>query len=245
MKVIPFHFSLRTLVFNLLLIICSAVLESCSTTAATQITGSWKDPEAKSYKDFFVAVLSKNLPARSTLEQDISRNLKHEGVKVTQSMDIFPHIEKVESAEEKKAAVEKIQGLGHDAIITVVLVSHTEEDRYVPGANSYTPTNFGTGTGYYNPARGGDPGPGAYGAFGGYYTSASTAYSTPGYYEMDKTYYVESRIYDAHTSKLIWSAQSETFNPGNLHNASGDFSQVMVAAMKKANLIYKEEKGKK
>ncbi len=241
MKIKPIPYSLYPLILTASLILITFVLESCSSTA-TQITGSWKDPESKSYKDFFVAVLSKNLPARSTLERDISSRLKHEGVKVTQSLDVFSHSEKLETTEEKKAAVEKIQGLGHDAIITVTLIKHTEEERYVPGANSYTPTNIGYGSGYYQPMTGGVPGPGSYGAFGGYYTSASTAYSTPGYYEMDKAYFVESRVYDTKTSKLVWSAQSETFNPGDLASASSDFSTVMVAAMKKAQLIFREAK---
>jgi hypothetical protein len=244
MNIKPLHFSLHTSVLVVLLILCFAVLESCSTTQATKITGSWRDPEAKNYKDFFVAVLSKNLPARSTLEGDISRRLKREGVKVTQSLDIFSHTEKLETAEEKKAAVEKIQGLGHDAIITVTLVRHTEENRYVPGANSYTPTNIGYGSGYYSPTTGALPA-GNYSSFGGYYTNASSLYQTPGYYEMDKTYFVESRMFDTKTSRLVWSAQSETFNPGDLDNASDDFSLVMVDAMKQAKLIYKAEKGKK
>ena len=245
MNVRPLRFSLHTIVLSIGLIICFAVLESCSSTAtATKITGSWQDPEANSYKEFFVAVLSKNLAARSTLEKDISRRLKHEGVKVTESMDIFPHSEKVATTEEKKAAVEKIQSLGHDAIITVTLVKHTEESRYVPSTTSYTPTNMGYGTGY-SPATGGAPVTGSYGAFGGYYVNGSSLYQSPGYYETDKTYFVESNFYDAKTTKLIWSAQSQTFNPGDIAAASGDFSLVMVDALKKAGLIYTEEKGKK
>lgn len=241
MKPIPFLVFLYTSLFAVVLLIA---LESCSSTAATQITGSWRAPEAKTYNDFFVAVLSKNLSARSTLERDISSRLKHEGVKVTQSLDIFSHSDKLETPEEKKAAVEKIQGLGHDAIITVSIVRHTEENRYVKGANSYTPTNIGYGSGYYQPMTGQVPGPGYYGTFGGYYTSASTAYTTPGYYETDKVYFVESNVYDMSTSKLVWSAQSETFYANDLNTASNDFSQVMVEAMSKASLLAKTDKVK-
>lgn len=244
MKFKPLHYSLLNSLLSAFLIISFTLLESCSTTASTQITGSWKDPEAKDYKDLFVAVLSKNLTARTTMERDISDRLKHEGVKVAQSLDFFPHTEKLETPEEKKAAVEKIQSLGHDAIIVISLVRHTEENRYVPGANSYTPTNIGYGSGYYQPMTGQVPGPGTYGAFGGYYVNASSAYTTPGYYEMDKIYFVESRLYDLSTSKLVWSAQSETFNPSNLGVASSEFSLVMVDALKKAKLIYHEEKKK-
>src|SRR5882757_2938637 len=176
----------------LLLIICIA-LASCSTRRpTTNITGSWKDPEGKSYQNFFVAVLAKNLPARSSIEGDISRDLKQEKVKATKSLDVLGHNEKVETAEEKQAAVEKIQSLGYDAIIVVTLVKQTEESHYVEGTSSYTPANIGVGTGYYNPVTNTSSGNGNYGAFGIYYMDASSAYNTPGYYATDKIYFVQS-----------------------------------------------------
>lgn len=221
---------------SLLITLLSIGSTSCSTTQATSITGSWKDPEATNYKDFFVAVLSKNKQVRSTLEYDISRRLKKEKVKAAQSLDVFAHSDKYETTEEKQAAVAKIQSLGHDAIIVITVLKHTESSRYVEGSSSYAPTNMGYGTGY-TIATGAAPLTGNYGAFGGYYVSGSSVYQTPGYYEMDKTYFVESNVYDARTSKLIWSAQSQTFNPGDLATASGDFSLVMVEAMKKAGII--------
>jgi hypothetical protein len=242
MKARSSYFSRHTSILIVLLIICIAS-ESCSTrTPTTSITGSWKDPEGKNYKDFLVAVLSKNLPARSTFEGDIAKRLKHEGVKASESMLILGRDQKLESAEDKKAAVEKIQGLSYDAIITITLVKKTENSRYVAGTTSYAPTNIGIGTGYYDPATGLNQGSGSYGSFGTYYMSASTVYNTEGYYVTDKEYFVQSNMYDAKTAKLVWSAQSETFNPSNLAMASSDFSYVMTEAMKKANLIYKKTK---
>src|SRR5579864_6743030 len=69
------------------------ILFSCG-TPATQITGSWKDPAASSYKDFFVAVLVKNQQARQQLEGDIASRLTRAHVKVTRSLEVFPHTEK-------------------------------------------------------------------------------------------------------------------------------------------------------
>jgi len=219
------------------IIIFFTILESCSSTAITHITATWKDPEAGKYKDFFVAVLSKNKVARSTIEKDISKRLKKEKVQVARSLDFFPHSEKIETPEEKKAAVEKIQGMGHDAILVIVVIKHTEENRYVQGTNSYAPTPVGVGSGYYNPTKGGPPAGGSYGAFGTYYMDASSSYQTQGYYETDKTYFLESRLFDAKTAKLVWSAQSETFNPADIGSASGDFAAVLVDAVKKAGLV--------
>jgi len=240
----PARISFHSSVSIVFLLACLIALNSCSTRRpTTNITGSWKDPEGKSYQNFFVAVLAKNLPARSSIEGDIARDLKHEKVKATKSLDVLGHNEKVETTEEKRAAIDKVKSLGYDAIIVVTLVKKTEESRYVEGTTSYTPTNIGVGTGYYNPVTGSTSGTnGNYGAFGIYYMDASSAYNTTGYYETDKIYFVQSNIYDAKTEKLVWSAQSNTFYPGDLATASNDFAYVMVDALKKANLIYTKEK---
>src|SRR4051812_12628099 len=100
--------------FTSLMLACLACVLSCS-TPATNITGSWKDPAATSYKSFFVAVLTKNLKARQRLEADIATRIAKEHVKVTRSLEVFPHTEKVETPEVRQAAIEKIQSLGHDA----------------------------------------------------------------------------------------------------------------------------------
>jgi len=222
---------------------CFIILFSCG-TPATQITGSWKDPAATSYKNFFVAVLTKNLQARQRLEGDISSRLSHEHVKVTRSLEVFPHSEKVETPEERQAAIEKIQSLGHDAIMVIKIINKTEDTRYVPGTSSYAPTNIGIGTGY-NLQTTGAPPPGQYGAYGVYYLDNYGSYSTQGSYQKDVAFFVESNLFDAKTAKLVWSAQSQLFNPANLNSASGDFSFVMVDALKKGNLLFKKEKGKK
>ena len=240
------HTSLRSFQHNtlllVLLIICVA-LESCAPTVkATNITASWKDPQAKTYKNFFVAALVKNRPARKYIEDDISDNLKQERVKAAKSLDILGHSENVETPEEKKAAVEKIRSLGYDAVVVVTLLRTQEESRWVEGASSYSPTNVGVGSGYVNPLTNAASIPGAYGSFGMYYTDTSTPYNTPGYYEKSKTYFVQCNVYDVETSNLIWSAQSETFDPGNVAAASDDFALAMVNALKAANIIYKKEK---
>jgi hypothetical protein len=234
----------RQHIWTILFVACFALLNSCATRRpTTNITAEWKDPERKSYQNFFVAVLAKNLQARSSMEGDISRDLKREKVKAIKSLDVLGHNEKVDTPEEKRAAVDKIKSLGYDAIMVVTLLKQTEENRYVDGTTSYTPTNIGVGTGYYNPVTGSTAGTnGNYGAFGMYYMAASSATSTNGYYETDKIYFVQSNMYDAKTEKLVWSAQSDTFFAGDLATASNDFAYVMVDALKKANLIYKNEK---
>jgi len=206
----------------------------------TVITGSWKDPQEKTYKNFLVAALVKNLPARSSVEGEISRNLTLERVSAAKSYDVLGHSEKLETADEKRAAVEKIRSLGYDAIIAITLLRQEEESRYVEGTSSYTPASVGVGTGYYDPLNIASAGAGNYGAFGIYYMDAATPYNSPGYYVKDKIYFVQCNLYDLQTGKLVWSAQSETFQSENLAATSRDFGIAMVRALKEANLIYRK-----
>jgi hypothetical protein len=217
------------------------MVASCkSARPTTTITGSWKDPEAKTYKTFLVAVLNKKLSVRSTLEGDVSKMLKKEDVQADKSMDVLDKDEKIETDEEKRAAVEKIQSLNYDAIVVITVVRHTDEKRFVPGNSSYAPANVGVGSGYYNPATGANQSPGGQSAFGMYYMQGSTISNSPGYYVTDQVYFLRSNVFDLKTSRIIWSAESESFYGGDLAVASRDYSTAIVTAIKQAGIIHKE-----
>jgi hypothetical protein len=217
-------------------------LFGCASHTATNITSSWKDPDSGNYKDFFVAVLVKNLDARRMLEDEISTRLKRNGGKARRSLEVFPHTERPETPEERNAAVEKIRGLGHDAIITVILLKKEEEKIYTPGKAEYAPTAVGYGTGYNNRTNMNNVSTGTYGAFGAYYIDNYQMASTPGSYEYLKVYSVQSNLYDAATGKLVLSIKSDTFDTGNLAGASGDLAETFVSALTKNKLI--NHKGK-
>ena len=208
----------------------------------SSITATWRAPEAKSYQDFLVTALTKNLPARSSIEEEISKKLKKEGVKSSKSLDILGRDQKLDSAADKKAALDKIVSMSYDAIVVVTLLKKTEDTRYVAGASSYQPTNIGVGTGYFNPVTNTNTGTGTYGSFGMYYMNASSAYNTPGYYETDKVYFLETRVFDAKTKELVWSAQSDTLYPNDLATATSDFAVVVVQSMKEGRILFKKAK---
>jgi hypothetical protein len=226
---------------TILMFICLFVLATCSAPRpTTTITGSWKAPDAKSYQTFFVVVLNKKLQVRSALEGEVARMLKKQDVKAAKSLDILGKDEKIETPEEKKAAVEKIQSMNYDAIVTVALLKYTEEKVFVPGVSSYSPANVGVGSGYYNPATGANQSAGGHSAFGMYYMDGGDLYNAPGHYETTKVYFIESNVYEANGAKLVWSAQSEAFYAGDLNKASRDFATAIVQAVKQAGLIRKD-----
>lgn len=189
---------------------------------ATEITGTWKNSRVPSatYEKITVAALTNNINAKTTVENDLEAALAAEGIKVSKSSNLFPPNFTNDNSDKEKM-LSKFRDAGADAILTISLIDRETETRYVPGAYSYDPVNR------YN----------YYGAFWGYYSFWYPRIYTPGYYTTDKTYFIETNLYDINTEELIWSAQSETYNPTDLASFSRDFAATIVKKMKDDNLL--------
>jgi len=72
---------------------------------------------------------------------------------------------------------------------------------------------------------------------GGYYNYRFPVIYSPGYYTSDKTYLIESNLYDAATEKLVWTVQSSAFSPANLNDWFRGYSRMMLMQMKKDGLL--------
>jgi len=204
------------------LIVTTIVFNACSPT--TKIIATWKDPAARPYKSFIIVALAKDIAVRSEIESRmVARLVDQPGIRAVPSSAIFEHFDKADTLNAKSAQdkmLAEIKNSGFEAIITFALVRKEEKTSYVPGST-------------YNPG---------YGYYGPYYGYGYGYYNSPGYYTTDQTYYIESNVYDASTLKLVWSSQSEIFNPSSLKTASNSFTWIMLNALKKSNLIYKAPK---
>ena len=85
---------------------------------------------------------------------------------------------------------------------------------YVPGSYSGGFVPY-AGYGYY---------------YSGYYAYSPVFYS-PGYYETDKTYFIESNLFNATTEKLLISMQSKVVNPPTAMKASKQYTQMLVTEL--------------
>jgi hypothetical protein len=201
-------------------IIGLVLLAACG--SSTQITGSWKNPSAKpAYNRIIVAALTTSVRARQTVENDLARELADNGIAVTKGFDVFPPSFTESKEPDKDAMLKKIRGENVDAIMTITLVDKETETRYVPGSYGYTPV-----TRYR-----------WYGRFSGYYTNWYPTMISPGYYEENRVYFIETNLYDADTEELIWSAQSETYNPSDLSSFSAEFASIVVAKMREDGVL--------
>jgi hypothetical protein len=194
----------------------AVILTACS--SSTRITGSWKDPDAaaqvKNYKSVFIASFSRNMEVRTKLENALAAEAEKRNIKAVKSTSWFKpdFYEKPPGREE---LLSRIREAGTDGILTVSLINKESETRYVPGSARYAPMPaFGWYRGFYS-----------------YYNYWRPVFYDPGYYVTDKTYFLETNLYDAASENLIWSAQSETVNPGGIDNFVKDYPQKLVEQM--------------
>jgi hypothetical protein len=71
------------------------------------------------------------------------------------------------------------------------------------------------------------------GGFGGYYGYMGPMMYNPGYYTEEKTYFMEADLFDVASEKLIWSAQSEAYDPSSISKFSRDYTAVIVDRINK------------
>ena len=116
---------------------------------------------------------------------------------------------------------EVIKRTGCDAVFVIALLDVKTEEYYHPG-RAYYPMNYGM-----------------YGSCYGYCNYYYPQVYSPGYYSTDKTYYIESNFYDLEEDQLLWSIQSEAYNPSSLDSWFDRYSYDLLNELKKEGLISK------
>ena len=99
------------------------------------------------------------------------------------------------------------------------LLDKKKERKYIPGNIYYSPYSY-----YYN-------------HFWGYRSTLYNRIHEPGYYVTDTKYFWESNLYDMDTQKLVYSVQTQSFEPSNSETMGHEYGQMMVKHMIKNNLF--------
>lgn len=202
-------------------------LTFCGCKPATEITGSWKNSNeqaaANTISTIVVAALTERTNARQTVEDNLAAELNRNGYKTIKTMNILPPTFVDEKTPDRKMLDAKIHETNAEAVLTVALLEKQTETRYQPGSYGYAPI----------------PRFGYYGSFWGYYSHWYPTITSPGYYTEDKVYFIETNLYDAKSEQLLWSAQSQTYNPGNLTKFSKDLAKAVISKMKEDGVLNK------
>jgi len=199
-------------------LIISFILISCSTS---RITSTWKaeNVQPKKYNKILVLGLIResDRSIREKMEQHLLGNLKELGYNAICACEEFGP--KAFEDMTEKEAISKLNNSGIDAVLTVVLLDKTKERYYVPGRVYYSPYYV-----YHN-------------RFWGYYTTMYDRIYSRGYYEVNTRYFWESNFYDMDSKQLLYSAQTQSFDPSSSEALAHEYGKLMVNNIVKNKIL--------
>ena len=210
---------------SIIVLLLATLVIACG--PSQKITNSWINPEAGSrgrpYESIFVMVLAQSTAASFGVEDRMAQLIASRGQKVVVSSAIFPPnmtLSETFTREEMAAAIKKA---GCDAVFVVALLDVQTVESYQPGT-AYYPMSYGY-----------------YGSYYGYYNYHSPYVYSQGYYTTDKTYYIESNFFDVEKDQLLWSIQSEAYNPTSLDSWFDQYSRDLLNELRNEGLISSEK----
>lgn len=190
------------------------------------MAGVWINKEklqGKSYKSIYIIAETVDVQARQAVENALADKAVKNGYKVTKSIDALPPNFADLKLATNDQVTESVKSAGSDAIFVVTYLKKEESIRHVAAVNAYSPMP------YY----------GWGGNFIGYYNHWYPTVTTPGYYTKEKTYFIQSNLYDASSQELMLSIQSDIFDPASLNDFCKSYVSDVIKKMEKEGLIKK------
>jgi hypothetical protein len=200
------------------------IFAGCASSKETP--GVWVNKEkikGKSYSNFFVIVMTADIEARVKLENDIAATIISRGHKAIKSYEVLPADLKDPKPPAVDALIEKIKASDCDAVFLVSLLDKNEDVGYIEGGTQYTMRSD------YSWA----------GSFFGYYTHYYSTLTSSGYYSTDKTYIMQSNLFDKASQEKMFAVKSEIFNPSSLASGSRTYISTLMKQLSKAKLLKK------
>lgn len=192
----------------------------------SKITSSWKakDVTPKKYNRVLVLGLIKDndRSLQEKMENHLVGDLQELGYDALSSLKEYGP--KAFDKMDEHAAIEKLRASGVDAVITIVLLDKERERKYVPGHINYSPYGY-----YYN-------------NFWGYRSTLYSRIYEPGYFITNTNYFWESNLYDMGTQNLVYSVQTESFDPSNTAIMAHEYGKKIVKNMVKQHVLGLVEK---
>ena len=201
-----------------LLLVAGIMFLSCN---SSKITSSWISPDAPQGKFKKVLVLGllreKEQALRKKMEEHIVGDLRNLGYDAICSCEEYS--EKAFDSLKEEQALQKLSGSGIEAVLTIVLLDKTKERYYVPGRVNYTPYHI-----YYR-------------EWWGYYSTMYDRIYEQGYYAEDTKYFWESNLYDLTTKGLLYSVQTQSFDPSSAESMSHEYGKLIVNDMVRKGVL--------
>lgn len=194
------------------------ITAACS---SSKITASWKAENTVPQKYKKILVLALIREADRSIQQNMENHfvgdLKDLGYNAVSSLQEYGP--KAFDKMDEEAAIRKLKNSEVDAVVTIVLLDKEKERKYVPGNMHYSPYNY-----YYD-------------RFWGYRNILYSRIYEPGYYVTDTKYFWESNLYEMDSQKLVYSVQTQSFDPSNSEKMGHEYGLMIVKNMIKQHVL--------
>jgi hypothetical protein len=191
-----------------------AIITSCS---SSKLTSSWAATNASvlatSNKILVLGIIQeKDTRLRMQMEGWLVDGLKAKGYNAVSAYTLYGP--KMFDNKSEEAVLAQLHNSNIDEVFTIALLDKSKQRQYQPG------------TVYPSP-------------FWGYYSYMYGRIYSPGYTTVTTRFFWESNLYDVRTKALLYSAQSETYNPSSASDMARDNSRTIVKNMIKKGLFAK------
>ena len=198
-------------------IMATAFIFSCS---STKIKSSWRaeNNQTKPYHNVMVwgLLTEKDSSLRKQMETHIVNDLISKGYHAISSMDVYKAkaYKKLTSAE----ILDEFKSTGVDAVLTIALLNKEKEEKYDPGGFQNEPSNSNNGLDKY-------------------YYGIYEKVLTPGYYITTTTFFWESSLFEVKADKMIYSVQTNSFDPNTTETLAHENGLKIIKDMVKKKVI--------
>lgn len=204
------------------LVLITALIAACS--PSQEVTSYWVNKEAipkEPFKTIYIIAITQNENMKPAVENGLADVLVSRGNKVVLNSQIYPPSFSAVKQLTKEQLVETIAKTGSDAVLTLAVLDTKTKTTYNQGS-SYAPMSYGY-----------------YGSYYGYYNHYYPVVYSPGYYSTNKTFYIETNFFDVKTDQLLWSIQSQAYNPDNFDSMFKEYTRTILAKLREEGLIKK------
>lgn len=190
------------------------LLSACATK--TELTAIWEDKEYQGppFKKILVIAIAKDEKVRKMFEEYFSERFAKRDIQAVSSAKVLPPDAEIE----RETIREAISGQGFDAVLASRLLNVDDRKEVIPGQTQIVKHD------YYDHL----------------YQSYRTTYSQEAVpdTELDqRVVVIETNVYSVEATKLVYSAETETVDPGDTRDAIKSLSRVIIQDLYNAAFI--------
>jgi len=199
-------------------ILFAASLLLLTACASTQLMTEWSDKtyQGGQLNKLLVIGVTNNKLYRRAYEDTIVMKLQQNNVAAIASYTLMEDLTEYDDKEKLEQAIKQSNA---DGIIVAKVIDVDKSEYYIPPSYDVMPS-----VGYYG------------GYYGSYNTAMRMSYS-PGYIQKSTTIRLSSEIFNTKNNKLIWAAETESFNPSSYQKVMDELATITQTSLKKKGFI--------